>query len=594
MKTKLLFLWKRIQDGRLQEMWLQTKWIYQYARPYWFAMLFYTMLGLSGTLFSLGSSVISKNLVDIITGHEAGRLLGTFCLMIALNVVNTLITQASGYASNWISMKVDTEIKSDIFGKILETDWESLTNYHTGDLLTRWGADASTISNGILNFIPNLIIYLFRFVSAFAIVIYYDATFAIFAFLGMPVSLLLSKTLLKRMTSNNMRSAAMSAKMSGFNQETFSNIQTIKAFGLIHLYIERLRQLQKEYITMRLEFQKMSIWTSLLLSTVALMVSYASHGWGIYRVWSGAISYGTMTMFLSLSGTLSGTLHSLTSLVPTAISLTTSAGRLMDIVEMPREDYSHDTEVDAFYHRHSGEGIGLYLENVKYTYRNGACVFDHASLEVGPHEIAALVGPSGEGKTTLLRLLLSLMPVQDGRILLCAGACTPWESHGNLVELSPAARKLFSYVPQGNTMFSGTIAENMRNVKPDASDEEIVKVLKLACAWEFVEKLPQGIDTVVRERGGGFSEGQAQRLSIARALLRKAPILLLDEATSALDVATERRVLRNIMSDESPRTCIITTHRPTVLSICTRVYAIREKGCVLLNDMEIEKMRSDF
>ena len=143
-------------------------------------------------------------------------------------------------------------------------------------------------------------------------------------------------------------------------------------------------------------------------------------------------------------------------------------------------------------------------------------------------------------------------------------------------------------------MFSGTIAENMRNVKPDASDEEIVKVLKLACAWEFVEKLPQGIDTVVRERGGGFSEGQAQRLSIARALLRKAPILLLDEATSALDVATERRVLRNIMSDESPRTCIITTHRPTVLSICTRVYAIREKGCVLLNDMEIEKMRSDF
>lgn len=575
-------------------MWLQTKWIYQYARHYWFAMLFYTVLGLSGTLFSLGASIISKNLVDIITGHETGRLLSTFCLMIALNVVNSFITQASGYASNWISMKVDTEIKSDIFGKILETDWESLTNYHTGDLLTRWGSDASNISNGVLNFIPNLIIYLFRFLSAFAVVIYYDATFAVFAFLSMPVSLILSKKLLKRMTNNNMRSAAMGAKMSGFNQETFSNIQTIKAFDLIRLYIERLKQLQKEYISMRLEFQRMSIWTSLLLSTVALIVSYACHGWGIYRVWSGAISYGAMTMFLSLSGTLSGTLHSLTSLVPTAISLTTSAGRLMDIVEMPREDYSHGPEVEDFYNRHCEEGVGLYLENIKYTYHNGAAVFDRASLAVRPHEVAALVGPSGEGKTTLLRLLLSLMPVQEGRILLCAGNHTPSQSHGDMIELSPAARKLFSYVPQGNTMFSGTIAENMRNVKPDASDEDIVEVLKLACAWEFVEKLPKGIDTLVRERGGGFSEGQAQRLSIARALLRKAPILLLDEATSALDVATERRVLRNIMSDKSPRTCIVTTHRPTVLSICTRVYAIREKGCVLLDDNAIEEMRCDF
>ena len=178
-----------------------------------------------------------------------------------------------------------------------------------------------------------------------AMVIYYDASFTVFAFLGMPVSLLLSKTLLNRMVNNNNKSAAMGAKMSGFNQEAFSNIQTIKAFDLIHLYIARLKQLQKEYMEMKLDFQKMSIGTSLLLSTVALLVSYASYGWGIYRVWSGAISYGTMTMFLGLSGTLTGTLHSLTSLVPSVIHLTTSAGRLMDIIEMPREDYSQDDQV---------------------------------------------------------------------------------------------------------------------------------------------------------------------------------------------------------------------------------------------------------
>ena len=160
--------------------------------------------------------------------------------------------------------------------------------------------------------------------------------------------------------------------------------------------------------------------------------------------------------------------------------------------------------------------------------------------------------------------------------------------------MSPSTRKLFSYVPQGNTMFSGTIAENMRNVKEDATDEEIVEALKMACAWEFVSRLGDGINAKVGERGGGFSEGQAQRLSIARSLIRKSPILLMDEATSALDVATERKVLQNILKDSYPRTCIVTTHRPTVLSMCNRVYAIRDKQCVCLDEREIEEMVQNF
>ncbi len=595
MNEKIAFYTRRIREGRLKEMWQQTRWIYQYARHYWVAMVAYTLLGMSSTLIALATSLVSKDLVDIITGHQTGEVIRTFCTMIALNIVTTFLGLVSDYASTWIGMRVDAEIKSDIFEKILVTDWESLTNYHTGDLLTRWSADASMISNGVLNFIPNTIIYLFRFFSAFAMVIYYDWTFAVFAFLGMPVSVLLSKTLLRRMVNNNKRSAAMGARMSGFNQEVFSNIQTIKAFDLIHLYIERLKQLQKDYITMKLDFQKMSIWTSLLLSTVGMIVSYASYGWGIYRVWSDAISYGTMTLFLSLSGTLTGTLHNLTSLIPTAISITTSAGRLMDIVEMPREDYSHDNEVREFYEKFKANGVHFRIDNLSYTYHTGTTVFEHASLEAHPHEIIALVGPSGEGKTTMLRLILSLMPVSEGTAVLY-GKAEGKNGDDILQEIpaSPCTRKLFSYVPQGNTMFSGTIAENMRNVKPDATDEEIIHVLEMACAWDFVKKLPDGIHSIIRERGGGFSEGQAQRLSIARALLRKSPLLLLDEATSALDVATERHVLKNIMQDTYPRTCIVTTHRPTVLNICSRVYAIRNRQCCVLSEEEINHMMCDF
>ena len=192
MKEKIRFFIGRIKAGRLGEMRRQTLWISQYARRYWLTIVFYTLLGMVGTVVALLTSLVSKDLVDIITGHQTGEIIKTFSIMIGLNVGTTFLNQISEYASTYLSLKVDSEIKADIFSKILVTDWESLTTYHTGDLLTRWGSDASAISNGILNFIPNAIIYVFRFISAFAMVIYYDASFAVFAFLGMPVSLLIT------------------------------------------------------------------------------------------------------------------------------------------------------------------------------------------------------------------------------------------------------------------------------------------------------------------------------------------------------------------------------------------------------------------
>ena len=588
MIAKLQFYLKRIQDGRLKEMWTQTLWLYSYVRKYWFSIVLYTLIGLGGTGISLITSLLSRDLVDIVTGHKSNELLKTFIMYISFTLANVILSKILDYIATIISLKIDNAIKADIFEKMLLTRLEPLMSYHTGDLLTRWSSDASVISDGVLNWLPDLLIAIVRFLSALGIVLYYDPLFALLAIAGMPVSLLMSKTLLSRMQSRNLESAALNAKMMGFHQESFSNIQTIKAFDLIPLYVKRLHEYQKEYLQLQKKYQKLGILSSVFLSFIGLLVSYSCYGLGIYRVWSGTISYGTMTLFLSLSGTLTGTLNTLVGMVPSAINITTSSGRLMDIIKMPREDHSAAPKIDAFYQKNKQDGLSISLQDIQYAYAHGDTVFEHTDLVIEPDQIIALIGPSGEGKTTMLRILLALLEPQSGSLSIQNA-----KDASVFVDYSPAIRRLFSYVPQGNAMFSGTIAQNMRNVKPDATDEEIITCLKTACAWDFVHKLPDGIYSTIGERGRGFSEGQVQRLSIARALLKKAPFLLLDEATSALDTVTEHRLLQNIMQKRAAGSCIVTTHRPTVLTICDKVYAIREKHCELLSSKDVDKILSN-
>lgn len=580
---------RQIKNGRLKELLGQLGWIYGFARKHVVFIGIFTLLGMSGTVTSLISSLVSRDLVDIITGQQTGKLLATFAAMIGITLGTSCITQLSGYVSNKISIKIDNEIKSQMFDEILATEWEALTRYHSGDLMMRWNGDASVISSGILNIIPSFINYLFRFASSLFMVLHYDASFAVFALASIPVSVYASRTSLKKLQQSNLSSMNIGSKMSSFNNETFSNIQAVKAFDLLPLYSRRLRELQKEYTQARLKYQRVAVINSFILTIVSLVVSYSAHGWGIYKVWKGDITYGTMTMFLALSASLSGTVDNMISFIPSTINLANSAKRLMGVLDLPKEDYSHKEEVAAFFAEHKEEGVGISVRNVSYAYANGTEVFENVSLDAHPHEVIALVGPSGEGKTTMLRVFLSIIRPQSGIGYICAGAGTP-ESDAPKLELNASARQLFAYVPQGNTMFSGTIADNMRNVKEDASDEEIIDALKIACAWDFVSRLPEGIHSEIKERGGGFSEGQAQRLSIARAVLRQSPILLLDEATSALDMHTEHQVLQNIMADHYPRTTIVTTHRPSVLHLCKRVYSIHDKQCTLLDEAQIEEM----
>ena len=587
---------KIFDKSQISQIKRRFSWMFFYAKKYWKQTFIYTLLGLTGTVLSLLSGFATRDMVDIITGHQVGALLQTFAFMMGVSLTNTLISQISTYLSTKISTKVETELKADVFRKILETEWECLTEYHSGDLLVRWNSDVGTVSQGILYFVPNLVNALSRFGMALFVMLQNDWTFALITIISMPLSFFVSRQMMKRMRDINLKTVEISSKMNGFNQEAFSNIQTIKAFSLVPEYTKRLRQIQLEYIKNRLRYQKTYIVVAVVNVILSMAVSYVAYGWGIYRVWSGVISYGTMTLFLSLSGTLNAAVNQLIGLIPTIIGMSTASQRILDILGMPREDFSNENDVKEFAKQNRDTGIALKIDEVIYSYKNGTEVFGGATIGASPHEIIALVGPSGEGKTTMLRLILALINKKGGEAILYGDNYFMTEDGKEVksIPLNAAARQLFSYVPQGNTMLSGTIAENMRFVKPDATDDEIWAALDMACAKEFVEKMPNGINSELKERGGGISEGQAQRLSIARAIIRKSPLLLLDEATSALDVATERRVLKNIMKDEYPRTLIVTTHRPTVLSACTRVYAIKDKKCVILNDEEIDEMVRGF
>ncbi|MGN0334691.1 MAG: ABC transporter ATP-binding protein [Lachnospiraceae bacterium] len=561
--------------GKIFESWI---WIYQYVKRYWLQIVIYTVLGLVGTVFDLISSVVSKNLIDAVTGFNTDSIGWTAAMFVGLGVSRVFINMVTGKISLLIQIKVSNEIRVDVFDQVMCTDWESMSGYSTGDLLVRISGDAGTISNSVLSFIPNVVTTFANFVGAFVIVCYHDPWMALLALGGAPVTVLTSRYRLTKMQQYQRESQKMSSKKMAFDQETFQNVQSIKAFGLIDLFSQKMKQIQAEALDLSLRQYKYQAWSTIIMSLTGMAVSYGCYGFAVYRLWRGDITYGTMTLFVSMASSLTGSFSSVVNLIPTAIRAATSAERIIDIVSLPRESYADKEKAEKIRDNSRKQGVYVRMEGVDFSYKDGRAVYRNASLHADPGEIVALIGPSGQGKTTTLRMLLGLIQPEKGK--LEAG-----NPRGKSLEISPSTRCLFSYVPQENTMFSGTIAENLHMVKPEATDQELQEALEVAHAWGFVSKLENGMDTKVGERGLGFSEGQNQRLSIARALLADAPILLLDEATSALDVATERRVLRSIMKKDPYRTVILTAHRPSVFSMCSRVYKI-EEGAVQEVDSE--------
>lgn len=567
---------QKIKEGRLQKLAEEMVWIYVYVRRYWLLIIAYIILGASGSVLSLGTSLVSRNLVDAVTGQNSHNILQVASLYVGVGISQIFINAVKMRMSMRIHLKVSNEIRRDIYEQVLNTDWISLSKYRSGDLLFRVNADAGIIANSILSFLPNLVSIMISFGGAFIIMIQNDPAMALISLAGAPVSLMSSRYSAKKMREFQKDSQELASDKTVFDQETFQNLQFIKAFGMTGQIKEKFYRLQNESVNIALKRNKFQSNLSVITSLVGQAVGYACYGFAVYRLWQGEISYGTMTMFVGMAGSLRGAFSSLVGLLPAMLHAGISAERIMEIVRLPREDTGSTEDAKAIKIKGKTEGVYVRMEAVDFAYEEEKWIYKGACFAAEPGEIVALIGPSGQGKTTTLNLILGLYYPRNGHVYignpggerLCAGA---------------ASRCMFSYIPQNNTLFSGTIAENMRMVCPEASDGEIKEALIAACAWEFVEKLEDGINTQVRERGSRFSEGQKQRLSIARALLADAPVMILDEATSALDVGTERRVLRSIIKKEPHRTVIVAAHRPSVFSMCSRVYKIQD-GCMMETD----------
>ena len=577
----LIARWK---NGTFSEILDDWRWILSYSKKYKWAIIFYTVLGIISTSMGLVGSIAGKYLIDIITGYQMSKLGIMIAIMTGSSVLSLIFSSVISRISAKLSIYINNDIQADIFDKIIDAQWMELSRYSNGDILNRFNGDIGTVSNNAISWLPTIVIAVYNFIATFFVILHYDWIMALIALGSAPFMLLMSQVMIQRQRTYSKKVREMSSQMMTFEVETFYNLDTVKSFGIAPHYSRRLRDWQKRFKGVSLDYNLFTIKTNAGLSVLGMVVQFVAFGYCLFRLWTHDITYGTMTLFLQQRSNLSSAFNNVVSIIPSFLNSSVSAHRIRELVELPREIHiSGSSELIPY----AEKGLEVSLDQVTFSYLKGHPVIQDSDFRACPGEIVALVGPSGEGKTTMLRLILGMVRPERGDALLVA-------VEGPRMEMNVETRQFFSYVPQGNTILAGTIADNLRIVKEDATEEEMTEALKMACAWEFVENLPEGLNTELGERGRGLSEGQAQRIAIARALLREAPVLLLDEATSALDVTTERKVLKNILEKDPRKTCIVTTHRPSVLNMCKRVYRVIDRKVVELDEKEAAKMAMDF
>ena len=534
-------------------------------RKYIFAFLLINLLTMG---ISLGSAVAGKYVVDATTGDQWVPIV----IMLVTSLISISISSLSSMFASYMGEKLSFGIRAQLYDRVQRSVWHKLSKYRSGDLMSRLAGDVDTISGGIITMLPNFIVSLVQLLGILCLLLYYDSMLALISLIVGPLGLLCTVFFRKRYVKCQEALRQNHSEYFSFLQETMSSVNVIKTFQLEDANNEHFQEIRNKRMALVLRTVRLSNLMQVLTRLVYGLGYVITFSWCAYQVSVlHNYPYGVMTLFLSLVGQLEGSIRGLGGIVPQFYSLMVSAKRLYQISELEHEDYTgKDTQPAA---------VSVKVTNASFHYEDEndhRHVLRDLNLTIPAGSRVGIVGASGAGKTTFIRLLLSLIkPIQ--------GSVSYVDENGNTENASPASRRFISYVPQGNTLLPGSVRDNLLSGNPDATEEQMWQALEASDAADFLRKSPLGLDTVLSHSAGGLSEGQAQRISIARALLRDKPVLILDEATSALDEATEARIFQQISSLEG-RTCFIITHRKSMLRYCDRILTIDADGHGTLTD----------
>lgn len=514
-------------------------------------------LGLLGVAASLMSVWAVQNAIDVASHVRSGSLYAAVALMGVFVLCDFGVSIASVWVRNILGIKAQNRMQQHMLDRILRSEWRGRDSMHSGDVLNRLELDVRTVVEFLTETMPNTLSVVALFLGSFFYLFSMDAMLAVVIVIMLPLFMLVSRLYVGRMRSLTRNVRNCDSRVQSVLQETIQNRMLIKTLEKDDAMVERLEATQSELRHNVVRRTAFSLFSSFVLNFGFAAGYLIAFLWGAIRMYGHTLSFGGMTAFLQLVARIQGPARNLTKLVPQFVSVLTAAERLMELEENPLE------EQGAPLHVASDGGVGVRFENVAYAYADGEReIMNNFSFDFTPGSCTAVLGETGTGKTTLVRMILALIRPDSGRAVIYNG-------RGESYQLSSLTRCNFVYVPQGNTLLSGTIRDNLRLGNLSATDEDMLNALHRACA-DFVCELPDGLDTVCSESGGGLSEGQAQRIAIARALLRDGSVMLFDEATSSLDPDTERRLLANLLADRQ-RTIIFVTHRMAVVDYCDRV-----------------------
>ncbi|HEX2946629.1 MAG TPA: ABC transporter ATP-binding protein [Clostridia bacterium] len=523
------------------------------------------IIGVISSLTTVFVALESKKLFDSAQYGKIDPLIRSGLAIIGIVLLQTIMQSLLTIYSSKISTSLANKLRQKLFEKLSRVQWIGFSKFHSGDLLTRMTSDIDTVVNGITSVVPGMISFFFTLCASIVVLAVFDPLLALFAFILGPLTLIFTKLYSNKLSEYHLRIQETESKIRGFIQECLKNMHIVKSFRLEGESSSTLSNLHGKKLGWVIRRSKVNAVSSAILTLGYWLGFLLATLWGSIQLSKGNATFGTITVYLQLVGQIQAPFEGLAYSIPQVIVMYASAGRLIKLYELEDESMSGETP--------QWSSAGIHAEELEFRYDEETVILKNTSFDIKPGELVAVVGASGEGKTTLIRLLLSLLKPSRGTL------CYYNPDTHEKINTDTVTRSLASYVPQGNTLFSGTIAENVMLGNKEAGMEEMIKALKDACIWDFIDSLPDKADTVLGENGYGLSEGQAQRISIARALLSKKPVLILDEATSALDSETELEVLRSIASIKPLPTCIIITHRKAALDFCSRILKI-ENGCI--------------